>query len=122
MAYFAEIDGNNVVKRVIVADQSFIDSGAVGEPSNWVETDPGGAFRKHYAGIGFTYDKTMDAFVPPKPYPSWSLNEQTASWEAPLPIPTEQPAGRGDSGGSMAESWTYIWDEDIGDWKYIEFY
>lgn len=88
--YFAEIDKNNIVLRVIVADQAFINSGAVGSPAKWVQTAYdalGGVYkdaqfqaRKNYAGIGYTYDKTRDAFIPPKPDDTFVLNEQTCLW------------------------------------------
>lgn len=61
MAYFAELDKNNVVKKVIVAGQLFIDSGLVGDPKNWVETLP-----ENFAGIGYKYDKNLKTFVAPK--------------------------------------------------------
>jgi hypothetical protein len=102
--HFAELDENNIVKRVIVAEQDFIDSGAVGDSSNWIQTsyntrggvhyapnshepDGGIALRKNYAGIGFIYDKDRDAFYLPQPYPSWLLNEDSCQWEPPIPRP-----------------------------------
>lgn len=69
-----------------------------GEPSE----DQSKAFRKNYAGIGFTYDEERDAFIPPQPYPSWILNEQTCLWEPPIPYPND---------GAV-----YQWDESLGDW------
>ena len=91
MAHFAEIDGAGAVLRVIVADQEFIDSGAVGHPSNWVQTsyntmggkhEKGGQpLRKNYAGPGFVYDRGRDAFIPPKPGDDAVLNEETCQWE-----------------------------------------
>ena len=90
MSHFAEIDETNTVLRVIVAEQEFIDTGAVGDPSKWIQTsyntragvhygqdgmpDSGEPMRKNYAGIGYTYDATRDAFIPPKPYASWVLD------------------------------------------------
>ncbi len=102
--HFAEIDENNIVTRVIVAEQDFINSGAVEDSSNWVQTsyntrggvhyapnshepDGGIALRKNYAGIGFIYDKDRDAFYLPQPYPSWLLNEDSCQWEPPIPRP-----------------------------------
>ena len=120
MSHFAEIDNDNIVQRVLVADQDFIDSGAVGDASNWVQTsyntkggvhyapnsstpDGGIALRKNYAGKGYTYDKTRDAFIAPKPsYSSWKLNEDSCEWEAPIPVP--------DDGKH------YRWDEDTTNW------
>ena len=83
MAHFAKVE-NGIVSQVIVAEQDFINSGAVGDPSSWVQTsynthagvhrNGGTPLRKNYAGIGFVYDAGRDAFYPPSPYPSWSLN------------------------------------------------
>ncbi len=117
--HFAEIDGNNIVKRVIVAEQDFIDSGAVGDSSNWIQTsyntkggihytpnsnepDGGIALRKNFAGIGYTYDSDKDAFYQPQPYPSWLLNEESYQWESPVPYP--------DDGGN------YNWNEENQSW------
>lgn len=93
MSHFAELDENSAVLRVIVADQDFIDT----QPGTWIQTSyntsggvhaAGGApLRKNYAGPGFFYDEARDAFIPPKPFPSWSLNETTCLWEAPIPCP-----------------------------------
>lgn len=111
MAHFAHIT-NGTVDQVIVAEQDFIDSGAVGNPSEWVQTSyntyggvhklGGTPLRKNYAGIGFTYDSVRDAFIPPQPYPSWNLNENTCLWEAPIPYPTD-----GDY---------YVWNEEAASW------
>lgn len=87
MSCFAEIDGTGMVKRVIVADQSFINSGAVGDPKNWIETDTEGSLRKNYAGVGYIYDRNLDVFIPPKPFNSWILNLKTVQYEAPVPRP-----------------------------------
>jgi hypothetical protein len=122
MSHFAEIDENNIVLRVIVAEQDFIDSGAVGEPSRWVQTsyntrggihykpntnqpseDQTKALRKNYAGIGCVYDVQRDAFIPPKLFNSWILNEQTCLWEPPVPYPND--------GNS------YIWNENTVSWE-----
>ena len=122
MAHFAELDENKIVTRVIVVTQEMIDTGKWGTPANWIQTsyntrggihyapnslepDGGIALRKNYAGIGYTYDETRDAFIEPKPYPSWELNENTCIWEAPTPRP--------DDGKD------YYWDEDTISWKEI---
>ena len=89
MAHFAKLDKNNIVENVIVAEQDFINSGQVGDSFLWVQTSYNGNFRKNYAGVGYTYDKTRDAFIPPKPYPSWVLDEATCLWNAPTPMPTD---------------------------------
>ena len=110
MAHFAKVE-NGTVTQVIVAEQDFINSGAVGSPSLWIQTSyrthggqhpEGTPLRKNYAGIGFTYDAGRDAFIPPKPYPSWTLNETTCLWDAPVAYPTDGKA--------------YSWDEEAGNW------
>tara|TARA_B110001469_G_C9477336_1_gene239492 strand:+ start:386 stop:706 length:321 start_codon:yes stop_codon:yes gene_type:complete len=105
MAHFAEIE-NNLVLRVLVAEQDFINSGAVGDSFNWIQTSYSGRFRKNYAGIGFTYDSTRDAFIPPKPYPSWTLVDATCLWEAPIAYPTDGAA--------------YTWDEPTMAWVAVD--
>lgn len=119
MAHFAEIDNNNVVLRVVVVDNKDTSDAQGVEKEHigaaylerllggtWKQTSYNGNIRKNYAGIGYTYDVALDAFVPPKPYPSWVLNSGTAQWEAPVPMPTD---------GKM-----YSWDEDSQDWKVAE--
>ncbi len=93
MAHFAEIDQNKIVVRVVVVDN---DQAADGENwcvdffggGVWVQTYYTGASRKNFAGIGFTYDSKRDAFIAPKPFPSWVLAEDTCQWSAPAPRPT----------------------------------
>jgi hypothetical protein len=105
MSYWAEIDDNNRVLQVLVGDSDLEDRGesffadVVG--GNWVETSVTGEFRAHYAGIGFTYDATRDAFIPPQPFPSWVLDEDTCLWVAPIAYPAEG---------------VHTWDEQAGDW------
>jgi hypothetical protein len=114
MAHFAEIDENNVVLRVIVvankdtADANGNEVDSIGVAfcqrllgGNWKQTSYNGNIRKNYAGIGYTYDADIDAFVPPKPYPSWALDEN-AQWQAPVPMPDD---------GKM-----YSWDEATQSW------
>lgn len=108
MSHFAKvIDG--IVTEVIVAEQDFID--ALPDASSWVQTSynthggqhpEGRPLRKNYAGIGYTYDLQRDAFIAPRPYASWHLNESSCLWEAPVPYPDD---GR----------W-YTWDEDTTNW------
>jgi len=102
MSHFAEINSDNIVQRVIVAEQDFINSGQVGDSFNWVQTSYNGNFRKNYAGFGYTYDKTRDAFIAPQPYPSWLLDNDTCQWNAPTPMP--------DDGKK------YSWDEPTTNW------
>jgi hypothetical protein len=103
MAHFAELDQNNVVLRVVVVDnKDTSDANGVEKESigvaflerifggTWKQTSYNGNLRKNYAGIGFNYREDIDAFVPPGPrYPSWTLNLETANWEAPVPYPTD---------------------------------
>ena len=101
MANYAKVINGDVI-QVIVATQEVIDSGVFGESSNWIQTSyntygnqyfdsetgeigGGTPLRKNYAGIGYTYDSDRDAFIPPQPYNSWTLNEDTCLWDAPEP-------------------------------------
>ena len=97
MSHFAKIEGG-VVTQVIVAEQDFINSGAVGNAADWVQTSynthagqhpEGRPLRKNYAGIGYSYDTGRDAFIPPKPHNSWVLDEDTCLWNAPVAYPTD---------------------------------
>lgn len=89
--YFAEVDKNGNVLRVIVADQAFIDSGVVGDSSTWIQTDMDGAIRKNGASKGFTYDKSLDAFISPKPQADATLDTKTAQWTIPIKASTTLP-------------------------------
>jgi len=116
MSHFAQIDDNNTVTQVIVAEQDVIDSGLFGPKEKWIQTSyntqagvhlqGGTPLRKNYAGIGYTYNAELDAFVPPKPYASWTLNEQSCQWQAPTPMPQEE--------GKM-----FSWNEDNQAWQEI---
>jgi len=101
MGYFAHINENSVVTTVIVATQEFINTGAEGDPVNWIETSIDGSFRKQYAGIGYTYDAEADVFISPQPYPSWVL-DSNYDWVAPVPYPNDGKC--------------YEWDESIINW------
>lgn len=120
MAHFAQLDDNNVVTQVIVVDNSeLLDSNDVeqeaigitfctnlfGADTRWKQTSYNGNIRKNYAGIGFTYDSTRDAFIAPQPYASWTLNETTCQWEAPVAYPTD---------GNL-----YTWNEDNQQWDQV---
>jgi hypothetical protein len=105
MTHFAKINENNIVTQVLVIDQETINTGHFGDPSLFVQTsyntkggvhygpdgqpDGGVALRKNYAGIGYVYDPQRDAFYVTQPFPSWTLNEDTCYWEAPIPMPTD---------------------------------
>jgi hypothetical protein len=88
MSHFAKIDKNKVVTEVIVAEQDFINSGSVGDSFLWVQTSYNNNFKKQYAGIGDTYDKTNDVFILPKPYPSWIL-DANFDWQPPTAMPDD---------------------------------
>lgn len=118
MAHFAEIDSRNVVVRVVVvsnadtADANGVEKEYIGQAfcerlfgGYWKQTSYNGNIRKNYAGIGHTYDHVLDAFVPPKPFPSWVLNQTTARWESPVPYPED---------GQI-----YYWDEEKQSWVNI---
>jgi hypothetical protein len=119
MSHFAKVE-DGIVTQVIVAEQDFIDG--LTDADSWVQTsyntrggkhydpetreeDGGTALRKNYAGIGYTYDADRDAFIPPQPYPSWTLIESTCLWECPIemPVPTDEEEAAGQY---------YIWDEE----------
>jgi hypothetical protein len=106
MAHFAEIDENNIVLRVLVTNNDFPNEGYNWLIENlggtWIKTSYNANIRKNFAGIGYTYDEGRDAFIPPKPYESWILNENTCQWEAPTAYPTD---------GKL-----YTWDEDSQEW------
>jgi hypothetical protein len=115
MAHFAKIDSNGIVVDVIVVNNDvLLENGIENEQKGkdfiqglfgsgtWVQTSYNGSIRKNYAGIGYTYNSDKDAFIPPKPYSSWTLNETTCLWEAPVDHPTD---------GSVCE-----WDEEKQQW------
>ena len=116
MAHFAQLDENNVVTQVIVVanDELLLDGveseakGVIfckslfGEDTKWVQTSYNATIRKNYAGVGFKYDSALNAFIAPKPFNSWTLDEDTAQWEAPTPYPTD---------GKI-----YYWSEDDLTW------
>jgi hypothetical protein len=114
MTHFAKIE-NDTVTQVIVAEKEFVDT----QPGEWVQTsyntrggvhyapnsdtpDGGVALRKNYAGVGYAYDRQRDAFIPPQPFPSWTLNDETCLWEALVPYPED------------GELW--YWNEDLQNW------
>jgi hypothetical protein len=101
MKYAAKIVDNVVADVIVVSDSQGIAWAESTYGGVWVETWPNGGARKNYAGIGYTFDATRNAFIPPKPYPSWVLVESSCQWDAPVPMPT---TGR------------WYWDEDIEEW------
>jgi hypothetical protein len=124
MAHFAKVN-NGIVEQVIVAEPEFFDTFVDSSPGQWIQTsyntrggvhynpetgepsaDQTKALRKNYAGLGYSYDATRDAFIPPKPYASWTLNEETCLWDAPVAYPTDGKR--------------YSWDEATTNWVEIE--
>ena len=86
--YWAKVN-KGTVEKVIVAEDSFFETFVDDSAGQWLETKMDGSIRKNYAGIGFSYDATRDAFISPKQYASWALNETTCQWEAPVVYPDD---------------------------------
>ena len=118
MAHFAKLDENNyviavhvVVNKVITINDIESEQAGIDFLTNlhgyslWKQTSYNGNFRKNYAGIGYYYDPIRDAFIPPKPFPSWTLNEDSCLWQSPVPYPND---------GKM-----YTWNEEILNWQEI---
>jgi len=115
LAHFAHVT-NGIVDNVIVIEKEVLDLGHWGDPSEWIQTSyntqggkhllGGVPLRKNYAGVGFSYDAQRDAFIPPSPFPSWVLDEETCLWNAPTPMP-------------VVEGKMFVWDEPTTSW--IEF-
>lgn len=119
MAHFAELDEQNNVLRVLVVNNEVITiNGEENEQigidflanlcggGTWKQTSYNNYFRKNYAGKGYTYDQTRNAFISPKPYPSWLLDEDTCRWEAPVPCPDDDKV--------------YVWNEETTNWVEVE--
>ena len=123
MGHFAKVS-NGIVTRVIVAEADFFNNFVDDSPGQWIQTsyntrggvhyapntnepsaDQSKALRKNYAGIGYTYDSTRDAFIPPQPFNSWVLNEDTCLWDSPVAYPTD---------GKF-----YKWNEEILNWEEV---
>jgi hypothetical protein len=123
MGHFAKVS-NGIVTRVIVAEADFFNNFVDDSPGQWIQTsyntrggvhyqpntnepseDQSKALRKNYAGIGYTYDTTKDAFIPPQPFNSWALNEDTCLWDSPVAYPTD---------GKL-----YKWNEEILNWEEV---
>ena len=113
MSHFAKVLGGKVI-QVIVAEQDFFNTFVDTSPGEWIQTSynthggqhpEGRPLRKNYAGVGYTYDAIRDAFIPPKPFASWLLNEDTCLWDAPVPYPQD---------GKI-----YNWNEETISWKEV---
>ena len=125
MAHFAKLNSDSQVIQVVVVDNLNITDGTGTEKEEigvafleglfgaepgivWKQTSYNGNMRKNYAGIGYTYDAIRDAFIPPKPFPSWVLNEGTCQWEAPVPMPLDA--------GTGTPPKLYNWNEEAVNW------
>jgi hypothetical protein len=107
MSHWAEVDNDNIVLRVLVGDNNAPDEGQSFMESlggTWIKTSYNGNIRKNFAGIDYTYDAERDAFIAPKPFNSWTLDEDTCLWQAPTPMPT-------------TEGKRYYWSEDDLSWR-----
>jgi len=114
MAHFAKVN-NGIVEQVIVAEPEFFDTFVDSSPGQWIQTSynthggvhalGGTPLRKNYAGIGYSYDAQRDAFIPPNPFPSWTLNDDTCLWDCPVAMPTE-------GGPYTWNETTQAWDAD----------
>jgi hypothetical protein len=122
MAYFAKLGTGNIVETIISVNNSVItDSNGIEQEQLgvdfinklyntrdvWKQTSYNNNFRKNYAGVGYTYDQTRDAFIPPKPFNSWILNEDTCLWNAPVAVPTTE----------LEDNQCYSWNESIINWE-----
>ena len=111
MAHWAKIDENNIVTQVTVGDNNLPDEGYQWLIDNlggtWIKTSFNHNIRKNFAGVGFKYDEEHDAFIPPKPYESWTLNEEVCQWEAPVAKPDDS-------------NYIYAWDEDSTSWIVVD--
>ena len=115
MAHFCKLENNVVTQVIVVSNQDILD--AQGQESEqkgidfcsnllggtWKQTSYNGRIRKNYAGVGYTYDESRDAFIAPKPFNSWLLNETTCQWKAPVDMPIDDKR--------------YTWDEETTSWK-----
>ena len=123
MGHFAKVS-NGIVTKVIVAEADFFNNFVDDSPGQWIQTsyntrggvhyqpntnepsaDQSKVLRKNYAGIGYTYDATRDAFIPPQPFNSWTLNEDTCLWDSPVPYPED---------GKL-----YKWNEELVNWEEV---
>jgi hypothetical protein len=114
MAHYAKVV-NGLVAQVIVAEPDFFATFVDSSPGEWIQTSyntrggvhqlGGTPLRKNYAGVGYTYDREKDAFIPPQPFDSWTLNEETCQWESPTPYPND---------GKV-----YEWNESTQSWEEI---
>ena len=139
MAHFAKLGKGNIIERVEVVSNDIATTEQAGvdflrnlyndQNGQWFQTSyntfggvhklGGTPFRKNFAGIGYKYDQTKDAFIPPKLYPSWTLNETTCQWEAPIEKPLTYNQGRTDEDGNTVAD-IYVWNETNQTWDLKE--
>jgi hypothetical protein len=117
MAHFAKLENNVVTQVIVVANKDILnEQGQESEDlgiafcsnllgGTWLQTSYNGKIRKNYAGVGYTYDEALDAFIPAKPFASWVLNETTAQWKAPVDMPTDDKR--------------YTWNEETKSWDEV---
>ena len=105
MSYYAKVN-NGIVEQVIVAEADFFTTFVDSSPGAWIQTSYDGSFRKNYASIGYTYDEERDAFIPPQPFDSWILNDDTCRYDPPVEYPDD---GK-----------TYQWNEDTTSWDEVD--
>ena len=123
MAHFAELDENNVVKRVLVVNDEYIRRNdgveieqlgidhlklVYGQDTIWKQTSYNNKIRVRFGQVGFTYNQQYNAFIPPKPHDSWIFNTETCNWDPPVPTPPAK------------EGFTYVWDENTRSWEEIK--
>ena len=128
MAHYARVNSENVVVYIttvsndIITDENGVEHEELGvnhlystisdsKEDRWIQTSYNNNFRKRYAGLDYFYNESLDAFIPPKPYESWILNEETADWEPPIPMPEVEENGP-----------KYTWDEELGNWKSVYYW
>lgn len=102
MAHYAKIE-NGIVTQVNVVEEDFFNSNPDRYTGQWIQTSYNNNIRKNFAGIGFKYDEERDAFIPPKPFNKWVLNEDTCRWESPVPYPDDEKQ--------------YVWNDNKGVWE-----
>jgi hypothetical protein len=126
MAHFAKLGTGNIVEQVIVVSNDIATTEQAGSDfinklyntrDVWKQTSYNNNIRKNYAGIGYAYDETRDAFIPPKPFESWLLNEDTCQWESPVAYPETYTLGLLNEDNITPIKDTYKWNEEILNWE-----
>ena len=128
MAHFAKLGVGNIIEQVIVVSNDIATTEQAGVDfinklyntrDVWKQTSYNSTIRKNFAGIGFTYDQTRDAFIPPKPFNSWVLVEETCRWKAPVDYPETYTQNLTDEQGNPAKD-RYYWNENKVNWELVE--